>query len=123
MNRWMAMCLIVAAAVARASTAEELPSDANLVCSDSWYRSIEERVPTGDGQAHGPDVGSDEWKSVVEFKLGIRDTPDVPERDGEAWCRYIDQIVRNPRTSDVRAAERQWKQVPGTQRDVLGTSR
>jgi hypothetical protein len=63
-------------------------------CNAAWYRSIEAKVPTGDGQGHGPDVGSDEWKSVVEFKLGIRGDPAVPSRDSEAWCRYIDQIVR-----------------------------
>lgn len=65
------------------------------LCSDAWFRSIEEKVPTGDGQGHGPDLGSDEWKSVVEFKLGIRDKPNVPGRDSQVWCRHIDQIVRN----------------------------
>ncbi|MDS4022533.1 MAG: MliC family protein [Candidatus Competibacter sp.] len=65
------------------------------LCSDTWYRSIEEKVSTGDGRGHGPDVGSDEWKSVVEFRLGIRGQPDVPTRDSQAWCRHIDQIVRN----------------------------
>jgi uncharacterized protein len=69
------------------------------LCSNAWYRSIEEKVPTGDGRGHGPDVGSDEWKSVVEFKLGIRGQPDVPRRDSQAWCRHIDQIVRNRHAS------------------------
>jgi len=58
---------------------------------------IEEKVSTGDGQGHGPDLGSDEWKSVVEFKLGIRGEPDVPSREGAAWCRHIDEIVRSDR--------------------------
>ena len=52
-------------------------------------------MPTGDGRGHGPDVGSDEWKSVVEFKLGIRGKSDLPGRDSEAWCRLIDQLVSN----------------------------
>lgn len=69
------------------------------LCSNAWYRSIEEKVPTGDGRGHGPDLGSDEWKSVVEFKLGIRGQPDVPRRDSQAWCRHIDQIVRNRHAS------------------------
>lgn len=47
-----------------------------------------------DGKGHGPDVGADEWKSVIEFKLGIRGDPNLPDRDSEAWCRQIDQIVR-----------------------------
>jgi uncharacterized protein len=99
MNRWLAMCLIGAVACAGAGTGNTSNADTNLVCSDSWYRAMEEQVPTGDGHAHGPDVGSAEWKSVVEFKLGIRDKPDVPARDTEAWCRHIDQIVRSRRTA------------------------
>ena len=67
---------------------------AETLCSDSWYRFIEETVPTSDNQGHGPYVGSGEWKSVIEFKLGIRDKPNLPDRDSEAWCRHIDQIVR-----------------------------
>lgn len=90
---------IVAAAYAEASNGEKSIWETRVLCSDSWYRLIEEKVPTGDGQWHGPDIGSDEWKSVVEFKLGIRDKPDVPRRDSEVWCRHIDQIVRNSRTS------------------------
>ncbi len=62
-------------------------------CSIAWYRTIEEAVPTGDGQGHGPDLGSTEWKSVVEFKLGIRGQPDVPDRGSQAWCHHIDRIV------------------------------
>jgi len=51
-------------------------------------------VGTGDNQGHGPDVGSEEWKSVIEFKLGIRNDTNLPDRDSEAWCRHIDQILR-----------------------------
>ncbi len=82
--------------------------ETGALCSDAWYRSIEKKVPTGDGRGHGPDVGSDEWKSVVEFKLDIRDKPDVPRRDSEAWCRYIDQMVRNSRTSSAGSGNPGW---------------
>lgn len=91
--------LIVAASYAEANNSEKVISETSVLCSDSWYRLIEERVPTGDGKGHGPDIGSGEWRSVVEFKLVIRDKTDVPRRDSEAWCRHIDQIVRNGRTS------------------------
>ena len=64
------------------------------LCSDAWYRSIEDQVPTGDDRDHGPDVGSDEWKSVVEFKLKVRDKPGIPDRKSEDWCRYIDELMR-----------------------------
>ena len=81
-------------------------SEARIICSDSWARFIEEIVTTSDALGHGPDVGSDEWKSVVEFKLGIRDKPDVPKRDSENWCRYIEQIIRNSRASIINEAKR-----------------
>lgn len=62
-------------------------------CSNRLFASFEKILATGDGMGHGPDVGSDEWKSVVEFKLGVRDNPDVPERDSNAWCGFIDQRI------------------------------
>ena len=91
--------MIVTATCAEASDRGTLIPEVGVQCSDAWYRFIEEKVPTGDGQGHGPDIGSDEWKSVIEFKLGIRDKSDLPEKDSEDWCRHIDQIVRTGRTS------------------------
>jgi len=99
MGRWVTIFLILAAVSAQASDGRRSSPETNALCSDSWYRLIEEKVPTGDGQGHGPDVGSEEWKSVIEFKLGIRDKPNLPSRDSEAWCRHIDQIVRESRAS------------------------
>ena len=63
-------------------------------CSGEWQQWVESRVTTGDGHGHGPDIGSDEWRSVVEFKLGIRGDPTVPSRDSDEWCRFIDEQVR-----------------------------
>jgi len=63
-------------------------------CSDEWYRFVEQKTSTGDGQGHGPDPGSDEWKGAVEFRLGIRERPDKPPRDSKAWCDYIDRLLR-----------------------------
>ena len=99
MNRWMVIFVIVTATCAVASDRGTLIPEAGALCSDAWYRFIEEKVTTGDGQGHGPDIGSDEWKSVIEFRLGIRDKSDLPRRDSEAWCRHIDQIVQAGRTS------------------------
>jgi len=82
------LLLVLTAGVARAADQASPPP-----CSDTWYRMIDARVPSNDGQGHGPDLGSDEWKSVIEFKLGVRGQPAVPNRDGESWCRYIDQLV------------------------------
>jgi len=94
MSRWIAIVIIFMAAFAQASDYKRSGLDAGSLCSDSWYRFIEEKVPTSDGQGHGPDIASDEWKSVIEFKLGIRDESNLPDRDSEAWCRHIDQLVR-----------------------------
>ncbi len=62
-------------------------------CSEDWNRQVDERVVTGDGAGHGPDFGSDEWKSVVEFKLGIRGNADVPARESDDWCEHIHGLV------------------------------
>ena len=63
-------------------------------CSDEWNRHVDQKIISGDGQGHGPDLGSDEWKGVVEFKLGIRGQADLPARDSGDWCILIDQLVR-----------------------------
>ena len=60
-------------------------------CSNEWYSLVERQILTGDGQGHGPDLGSMEWRSVVEFKLGIRDDAEVLARDAEVWCDYINK--------------------------------
>lgn len=105
MYRSPATCIVVVAILLSACDRDEPVSaastEASVLCSESRYRMIDEKVPTGDGQGHGPDIGSDEWKSVVEFKLGIRGEPDVPSRNSDAWCRHIDEIVRSRRTSSA----------------------
>jgi len=59
-------------------------------CSNAWYILVEEQVVTGDKQGHGPDMGSIEWRSVVEFKLGIRGNKYNPSLTSRQWCKYID---------------------------------
>lgn len=93
MNRYLLLSLIVVAAVVQVTDSLKPTLAARPLCSDAWYRTIEEKVQTGDGQGHGPDIGSEEWQSVIEFKLEVRGKPNVPKRDSEDWCRYIDQIV------------------------------
>lgn len=62
-------------------------------CTEAWYEYVEARVSTGDGRGHGPDPGSDEWKAVVEFKLGIRGDKTTPPRNTQQWCDYIDGMI------------------------------
>ncbi|TFY98582.1 hypothetical protein [Ramlibacter rhizophilus] len=77
---------------------------AEAACTDAFHRSVESRLGTGDAQGHGPDVGSPEWKSAVEFKLGLRGRADVPRRDSQAWCRYIDERLTECSRSSARRA-------------------
>lgn len=93
MLKWLTVLLLFAQIMACADMVRGAPAPSPQPCSEAWYRLVEASVPTGDGQGHGPDPGSDEWKSVVEFRLGIRGKTGVPVRDSEAWCRYIGQLV------------------------------
>ena len=104
MIRWIAAVILFAAVGAQASDEHFSPAKAEIPCSDAWYRFIAETVTASDSHGHGPDVGSDEWKSVIEFKLGIRDKPDLPDRDSEAWCRHIDRIIREKSTESSESA-------------------
>ncbi|MDQ8021421.1 MAG: lysozyme inhibitor LprI family protein [Moraxellaceae bacterium] len=99
MRTWLALPLLLLAAGAHAqspgtaadTTADPLPSPP---CSAAWNQVIDRLVVTRDGKGHGPDVGSDEWRSTVEFKLGIRGTTPVVPRGSDTWCRRVDQLVR-----------------------------
>jgi hypothetical protein len=82
--------LVVLVAVNLAAAAG---SQAPIPCTAQWYQFVEHKLVSGDGQGHGPDIGSNEWKSVIEFKLGIRGQADLPDRASEDWCRLIDAMV------------------------------
>ena len=62
-------------------------------CTPSWYAKVESKIPTGDEHGHGPDIGSDEWKSVVEHRMGIKGNKIVPSIKSKEWCSYIDRIL------------------------------
>jgi len=66
-----------------------------MPCTETWNQTVETTVSSGDGMGHGPDIGSEEWKSVMEFKLGVRGNPDVPDRDSPEWCRFIDDLLHD----------------------------
>lgn len=83
-------CLLAVLFAGAAQAASERPTP----CTAAWYDMMAAEVPTGDGRGHGPDVGSGEWMSVVEFRLGLRDAASRPERGSEAWCRWIDRTVQ-----------------------------
>ena len=58
-------------------------------CSNEWLHYVEGQISSGDNQGHGPDVGSLEWQSVIEFKLGLVDDSTVPSKSTAQWCEYI----------------------------------
>lgn len=60
-------------------------------CNASWFAKIEAQINTGDTARHGPDLGSLEWRSVIEFKLNIRGNSDLPSLNSQDWCDYIDK--------------------------------
>lgn len=85
------LLLLMACAKQRPATETAVP------CTAAWYQVIESRISSGDSMGHGPDIGSEEWKSVIEFKLGVRGNPDVPNRNSSAWCHFIDDLLAAPR--------------------------
>lgn len=105
MTRILAAVLLLTTACAQAGGGRLSAPTTVVPCSAPWYQAVEESVQTGDGLGHGPDLGSEEWKSAVEFRLGIRGNPDVPDRSGDAWCGYMDRLMRERAPAEVNAPE------------------
>lgn len=89
------LVFFLAAFLCAQSACQSIPkqTETQSLCTESWYQSVEQAIPSGDGMGHGPDIGSEEWKSVIEFKLGIRGNADVPDRDSKEWCNYINGFI------------------------------
>lgn len=87
------LCILLGACFATVPDSTS-STDAPVTCSATWYQFAEETLGSGDGRGHGPDIASDEWKSVIEFKLGLRGSPDLPSRDSDAWCQDIDKLLQ-----------------------------
>ena len=60
-----------------------------VACSLPWYAKVDSILNIGDAQGHGPDPGSAEWRSAVEFKLGIKNEKGKPDIMSADWCDYI----------------------------------
>ncbi|GAA0682378.1 hypothetical protein GCM10009104_04040 [Marinobacterium maritimum] len=99
MFRWLTLSLAVASTLGCVATAPLQPEEQSVACDEAWYGSVEQRLGTGDGQGHGPDLGSAEWKSVVEFRLGVRDDLSVPDPASAEWCGYIEQRLQQRQAS------------------------
>lgn len=78
--------------------AQSLTSKSAAVpCSAGWNQQVDAQLNSGDGQGHGPDVGSLEWRGVVEFKLGLRNQTGRPPLQSDDWCQDIDQRLHRER--------------------------
>ena len=64
------------------------------LCTTDWFQTVEQHLQTSDIEGHGPDLGSSEWKSVVEFKLGIRGNPEIPESNTDEWCNFVNKHIQ-----------------------------
>jgi len=69
------------------------PINNSLKCDMNSFKLIEQKLKTSDSHGHGPDIGSNEWKSVVEFKLGVRGEVFVPPRNTPDWCKFIESTL------------------------------
>ena len=70
---------------------QQAPKDVKLFCSPEWFRYVESQVISSDHLGHGPDLASEEWQSVVEFKLGLQANSNVPLKNTPQWCQFIQQ--------------------------------
>ena len=101
-NRLLSALLIFLGLTLSGCDASENTATTAIPCTDNWFAEVESLYPTGDGDGHGPDIGSLEWRSVVEFRLGIRDDPKVPAVNTQQWCTYIDKAYIKQATKPVR---------------------
>lgn len=72
-----------------AACSENSPISELQNCPIETQNQIEQLVTTGDGHGHGPDIGSDEWHGVIEFRLNLREQTNLPDWHSQAWCDFI----------------------------------
>ncbi len=104
-NRLLSAVLIFLGLILSGCDASEDTASPAIPCTDNWFAEVESLYPTGDGAGHGPDIGSLEWRSVVEFKIGIRSDPKVPAVNTQQWCTYIDNVYIRPATKPTRSGD------------------
>ncbi|NRA54033.1 MAG: hypothetical protein HRU23_07790 [Gammaproteobacteria bacterium] len=83
----------------KAQKSAKIPAPLNYMpCTGPWFSAVNHHLAVLDQQGHGPDNGSAEWRSVVEFKLELKDKPNRPELLSNllsnAWCDYIQTVLK-----------------------------
>ena len=60
-----------------------------------WAQWVENQRSVGDGQGHGPDVGSDEWAWALDHQLGISDgAGHGPDIGSSEWRASVEGKLR-----------------------------
>ena len=83
----------------KAQKSAKIPAPLNYMpCTGPWFSAVNHHLAVLAQQGHGPDNGSAEWRSVVEFKLELKDKPNRPELLSNllsnAWCDYIQTVLK-----------------------------
>ena len=63
-----------------------------------WAQWVEKRHSVGDGQGHGPDVGSMEWAHALHYQLKIKDKPgDSLDIGSLQWRKSVEKALSGSR--------------------------
>lgn len=89
MPRTPSLLLLALSAVCLNATAEADPP-----CPADRLAAIDRHGTPHDSRGHGPDPGSEEWASTVEWQLGLRGQADLPARGSLAWCGRIEAALQ-----------------------------
>jgi hypothetical protein len=112
MNRWIAAFIIFAAIRAQAGEDHRSNMETESLCSDSWYRFIDDSVTTSDNQRHGPYVGSggsgakyqDRNETFWDIKVRRQSHGDTAhrERAAEKHPEVLDEQLAHPKMIGTR---------------------
>lgn len=93
MHTYIRFLCLSCSLVLAACTEKPTPNTSTVICDQNSFQVLEQLIGTGDGEGHGPDVGSHEWQSVIEFRLQLRGDKNLPAHDHPDWCAYILQAA------------------------------
>jgi len=88
-NRVVISLIITLNWLTACSAPDPVKENADQPCAQWQIDLIESKLITHDSQGHGPDVGSTEWFSVVERRMGIEGVHTVPSKKTRQWCEYV----------------------------------
>lgn len=69
---------------------------------DAWAKWAEAQHSTGDGQGHGPDVGSDEWAAALSKQLGVTDAEGHgPDLKSAEWRAAVEKKLASKESREL----------------------